>query len=137
MKKRILSLLSILVFVLVGASWVVAQEAEKPAESSAGEKTAAAGKKAKSEKGASYASAATEELSGTITMVDADKKLVVVKDSSGTPFNFKVTGATRIQVAGAKAKLADLVTQTNKQASVKFASLRRGGDVAKSIEVSP
>jgi hypothetical protein len=90
--------------------------------------------KATSAKTAEKASAAkAETLTGTISIVQADKKLVVVNDSSGVPFNFKVAG-TRIMINGKKAKLEDLSSETNKQATVKFVPLR-SGNVAKSIEV--
>jgi hypothetical protein len=49
-------------------------------------------------------------------------------------FGFKVTGATRIKVAGKKAKLDELASQTNKAASVKFLPTR-SGNVAQSIEI--
>jgi ABC-type amino acid transport substrate-binding protein len=77
--------------------------------------------------------AKAETLTGTLTIVQADKKLVVVTNSSGIPFSFKVTG-TRITVNGQKAKLADLSSQTNKQATVKYVP-SRSGNVAKTIEI--
>jgi len=49
-------------------------------------------------------------------------------------FGFKVTGTTRIKVAGKKAKLDELASQTNKAASVKFLPTR-SGNVAQSIEI--
>jgi outer membrane lipoprotein-sorting protein len=75
-----------------------------------------------------------ETLTGTLSMVIPGKKLVVVKDSSGVPFDFKAAGAA-IQVGGKKAKLEDLNSATNKQVTVKFIPLR-SGNVAKSVEVS-
>ena len=128
MKKALLMLLGLFVFTFVGISAAIAQEAAKSKEAPAEEKAAPA-EKPKAE------AAKPETISGTIQMVAADKKIVVVTDSSGTPFNFKLTGATRIKVAGKKAKLDELANQTNKSVSVKFLPLR-SGNVAQTIEVS-
>jgi hypothetical protein len=128
MKKALLLLLAVLVLMFVGASFSLAQEAAKPKEAAAGAKAAPA-EQPKAE------TAKPETISGTIQMVVADKKLVVLADSKGVPYNFKVTGATRIKVAGKKAKLDALGANTNKSASVKFLPLH-AGNVAQSIEVS-
>ena len=127
MKKLLFLILSGLVLTFVVFSSTLAQEAAKPKEAPA-EKKAAAAEKPKAE----FAKA--ETISGTLQMVAADKKIVVLTDSAGTPFNFKVTGATRIKVAGKKAKLDELASQTNKAASVKFLPAR-SGNVAQSIEI--
>jgi len=76
-----------------------------------------------------------EMLSGTLQSVAADKKLVVVTGASGIPFNFKVTGATKIKVGGTKAKLADLSSATGKSVSVKFLAEKKAGNIAQSIDV--
>jgi ABC-type amino acid transport substrate-binding protein len=127
MKKLLFVILSGLVLSFVAVSSTLAQEAEKPKEAPAG-KEAAAAEKPKAEL------AKAETISGTLQMVAADKKIVVLTDSAGTPFNFKVTGATQIKVAGKKAKLDELASQTNKGASVKFLPTR-SGNVARSIEI--
>ena len=128
MKKALLVLSGLLVLMFVGILLAVAQEAAKPKEAPAEEKAAPA-EKPKAE------AAKPETISGTIEMVATDKKLVVIADSAGVPFSFKVTGATRIKVAGKKAKLDELANQTKKSASVKFLPLR-SGNVAQTIEVS-
>jgi hypothetical protein len=74
-------------------------------------------------------------MSGTLTVVAPDKKFVSIKDASGTTFGFKVKPSTKIMVGGQKAKLADLSSDTNKQATINYTALRTG-DVAQSIEVS-
>ena len=118
MRKTLLSILAVIVFTLLGAAVVVAQEvaAEKPE--------------------AAKPAVKAETLSGTLAMVLTDKKLVVLTGSGGVPYNFKVTGSTRIKVDGKKAKLDDLAGQANKPATVKFLPLR-SGNVAQSIEVGP
>lgn len=127
MKKALLLLLGVLLVSLVSILPALAQEAAPSKEKPAEEKAAPAEKpKAEAVK--------PETISGNLQMVITDKKLVVLTDSSGVPFNFKVTGATRIKVGGKKAKLDELAGQTNKSASVKFLPLRTG-NVAQSIEV--
>jgi hypothetical protein len=127
MKNVLFLILTGLVLSFLAVSSTLAQEVEEPKAAPA-EKKAAAAEKPKAE----FAKA--ETISGTLQMVAADQKIVVLTDSAGTPFNFKVTGATRIKVAGKKAKLDELTSQTNKTASVKFLPTR-SGNVAQSIEI--
>jgi ABC-type amino acid transport substrate-binding protein len=126
MKKLLLLILSGLVLSFVAVSSTLAQEAGKPKEAPAEKKAAAEKPKG--------VLAKAETISGTLQIVAADKKIVVLTDSAGTPFNFKVSGATRIKVAGKKAKLAELASQMHKAASVKFLPTR-SGNVAQSIEI--
>ena len=128
MKKLLLLILSGLAVAFVLCSSILAQEAAQPQEAPP-EKKAAPAEKPKAE----FAKA--ETISGTLQTVVADKKIVILTDSAGTPFNFKVTGATRIKVAGKKAKLDDLASQTSKTAAVKFLPTR-SGNVAQTIEIS-
>jgi hypothetical protein len=127
MKKPLLFLLGVLLVMFVAVLPALAQEAAPSKEKPAEEKAAPAEKpKAEAMK--------PETIAGTLQMVVTDKKIVVVADSTGTPFNFKVTGATRIKVGGKRAKLVELAGQTSKTVSVKFLPLHTG-NVAQSIEV--
>ena len=121
MKKALFLLLASLLMGYVGTSF--AQEAAAKAE------TPAAAEKPKA------AAVKPQTLSGTLQSVAADKKLVVVTGASGIPFNFKVTGATKIKAGGAKAKLADLAGATGKSVSVKFLAEKKAGNIAQLIEV--
>ncbi len=76
-----------------------------------------------------------ENLSGKIDIVDTTNHLLIVKDSTGTTFDFKVTPATRIKEVGAKGSLADLSSKTNDEVTVHFVPERRG-DIAESIKLS-
>jgi hypothetical protein len=78
---------------------------------------------------------APETLSGKITMVDPARKLVVVQDSSGVPFDMVVSRSTRIKSASGTVKLSDLNSDLNRNASIRFVP-ERHGDVAKTINVS-
>lgn len=125
MKKMVVSVLTLALFVLLGVTSLAAQEAEKTDE--AATKSANAGKKTPWSK--------PETLSGTISSVKSDDKLVVVTSSAGVPYDFKVTGATKIKIGDQKGKLDDLSGATNKQVSVAYLPTRTG-NVARSIEVS-
>jgi hypothetical protein len=75
-----------------------------------------------------------ETLSGEISMVNADRRLVVVETTDGVPFDMVVTGKTRIQSGDQAVSLKELTQDTNKSISVTFTPERRG-DVAKTIEI--
>ena len=121
MKKALFLLVASIILTYAGISPALAQDAEKKTEAPATvEKAKASAVKA-------------ETVSGTL--VSADKKVAVVKDANGIPFNFTLTGATKVKVSGNKAKLADLSGATGKSVSVNFLSQKKAGNVAQSIEV--
>ena len=143
MRKMILSVtvLSLLVF-LGGASLFgkpAAQDSSAAQESTNASKPAhhAAhhAKKAVGENLTAKYAAGVQTLSGTVSMVDAQQKVVVVTNSDGTPFNFRVNKGTKIMVDGKKGSLDDLSGQTSKQVSVKFRDRLNTGLLAQSIEV--
>lgn len=131
MKDRVLTLMAVLAVVLFGAISGMAQD--QPAAQDQSAAPAASTTKAKHH---AMAAAASESVSGTLTTVDADKKLVVVNASNGVPYDFTASGATKITVGGTKAKLADLSGDTGKQATVTFMAEKKKGNIARSIEVS-
>jgi hypothetical protein len=132
MKEKMLTLVAVFAVVLFGAISGVAQDQPAAQDQSA----ATPATSPKPAKHHAMAAASTETLSGTLSTVDADKKLVVVSGSNGVPYDFMVTGGTKITVGGSKAKLADLSGNTNKQATVKFVAEKKHGNMAKSIEVT-
>jgi hypothetical protein len=73
---------------------------------------------------------------GKLSTVDANGKLLIVTGSDGTPFDFKVTRATHIQVNGQKSTLADLSSKTDQQVTVKYRDDLTHGLVARSVELS-
>lgn len=131
MKHRVLTLMAVFAVVLFGAISGMAQD--QPAAQDQSAATTAPKPKAKHH---AMAAASTESLSGTLSAVDADKKVVVVNGSNGVPYDFMVSGGTKITVAGSKAKLADLSSDTNKQATVTFMAEKKRGNIARSIEVT-
>lgn len=126
MKKTLLSVLILALFAFLGVASLAAQEAEKPA--------AEAAPKATTAKKAMANWSKPETLSGSIVLVKADDKLVVVSSSAGIPYDFKVSGGTKIKVGDKAGKLDDLAGATGKQATVNYVPTRTG-NVAKSIEV--
>lgn len=145
MKKIVLSVtvLSLLVF-LGGASLFgkpnaqdsssaqTSKSAAKPAVK-ATHPTAHHAKRAGPNYTAKYA-AGTQSLSGTLSMVDSQQRVIVVTNSEGTPFNFRVMRGTRIMVGGKKGTLDDLSGQKSQQVSVKYRDHMNAGLVAQVID---
>lgn len=76
-----------------------------------------------------------ETISGTISMVFPDKKLLVVTTAKGVPLNFVVGPGTRIRSGEQRLKLNDLTGRVNQKVSVTFVPTRRG-NLARTVEVS-
>ena len=127
MKRMLLSFMSLALFVFSAMTPLAAQDAQAAGDAGA--------KPAKAEKKVKYDTSKPETLSGTVSLVKADDKLVVVTSSAGIPFDFKVTAGTKIKIGDQKGKLDDLAGAANKQASVTYMATRTG-NVAKSIDVS-
>ncbi len=77
---------------------------------------------------------ATQNLKGSVSMVDPKMDLVVVRDSSGVPFDIKVTPSTRIEAGANREQLSQLTP--NQSVSVHFVPEGRG-DIARTIQVNP
>ena len=75
-----------------------------------------------------------ETLTGTISMVDPEQHLVVIRDASGTPFDIVVIHATRITSGNQRLTLGDLSSDVNKNVTLRFVPERRG-DIARSIQL--
>lgn len=88
----------------------------------------------KTQKEEIHSSWPAEYLPGKIAMVDPQKRLLVVKDSSGVPFDFIVGRSTRIESGGRSMKLPELASLQNDSVSIKYVPERKG-DVAESIEL--
>jgi len=73
-----------------------------------------------------------QDLKGTVSMVDPQQDLVVVRDSSGTPFDLRVQPSTRILNGQSRLNLSQL--SQNESVDVKFIPEARG-DMARQIEV--
>jgi len=120
MRKVWLSLLAVFMLTLLGVTPGMAkQKAQAP-----GTKVATV-----------QALARPQTVSGTISMVAAANHLVIVKDASGTPFDFRVGKFTKIDINGQKATLKQLSSEINNSVSVRFVPLV-SGDLARAIKVS-
>lgn len=131
MRKRLLSIFTILTFTLLGAAVLVAQE--KPAAEPA--QGPAKAEKGKAKAGGSATLGPAETFSGTVAMVDTDKHLLVAKDSDGVPLDFGLSHATKITSGGKKVAMSDLSAASGKQVSVKFVPTRKGNR-ARSVDIS-
>ncbi len=77
-----------------------------------------------------------ETLSGSIMMVQPEKKILIVKSAAGVPYNFLVTPTTRITAQNQRLKLADLASRQDQRVTVRFVPTRRG-NIARSVELTP
>jgi ABC-type uncharacterized transport system ATPase subunit len=68
-------------------------------------------------------------------MVRPDRKLLVVRDRYGVPFDLDITAKTRILLDGKTVPFEDLKQDKNREASIHFVPEDRG-DVALSIRVN-
>ena len=73
-----------------------------------------------------------ESLSGKVTMVEPQKDLLVVRDSTGTPFDLVITHATRITSGGQRENLSEV--PANQPVSIRFIPEARG-DIAERIVI--
>lgn len=76
---------------------------------------------------------AAQNLTGTISMVDPKMELVVVRDSSGVPFDLKVARSTRIDSGAKQVELSQLAPK--EKVSVHYVPEPRG-DIARTIQVN-
>ncbi|MCS6954195.1 MAG: hypothetical protein RMK57_04500 [Bryobacterales bacterium] len=75
-----------------------------------------------------------ETISGTITLVVPEKKLIVVTTAKGAPLNFVVGRGARIRSGQQRLKLEDLAGRLNQKVTVSFVPTRRG-NVVHTVEV--
>lgn len=73
--------------------------------------------------------APAETLTGRIWMVDPANRLVVVRDTSGVPFDFVISRSTRIKSSTGTLSLQDLSSMSERRVQIKFLPERRG-DIA-------
>jgi hypothetical protein len=82
-----------------------------------------------------HALAPAEDLSGTISMIDATNKEITVIGSNGVPYDFELTKKTQVQLTNKTIELNELASESNKQATIHFIP-RSDGNLAKSIRIS-
>ncbi len=78
--------------------------------------------------------APAQTLSGSIAMVDASKKLLIVKGAAEVTYSFVLTGSTRITAGKERLKAADLSSRVGQKVTVRFVPTRTG-NIARSVEV--
>jgi hypothetical protein len=76
---------------------------------------------------------AAQDLKGTVSMVDPKMDLVVVRDSSGVPFDIKVARSTRIDAGAKREELSQL---TPKESVMVHFVPESSGDIARTIQVN-
>jgi len=73
-----------------------------------------------------------QQLTGTISIIEPQQDLLVVRDPTGTPFDLQVPRSTRIMEGQSRVKLSQL--SKNESVSIRFIPESRG-DIARQIEV--
>ena len=76
-----------------------------------------------------------ETLTGSITAVDPQTKILTVTGSNGTPYEFRIAGNAKITIDGHLATLVDLTAHINGMASIEFVPTSTGNFVH-SIELN-
>ena len=76
-----------------------------------------------------------ETISGTISMVNPNLNLVVIKTADGVPFDMVVTPRTKIESGNQRVTLNDLSSDLNHNVSVRFRPEGRG-DIARTIQIN-
>lgn len=90
--------------------------------------------KATAVKTASQAAWPSETLSGKITMVNSNSRILVMTNSEGVPFDMHVTKATSIRSGNRPVTLNALAKDMQKNVTVRFTP-ERSGDMAKTIQL--
>ncbi len=106
-------------------------------ESSKAESRKTESKKTESRK-TSRALASSEDLSGTITNVDATDREVTILGSNGVSYDFRVTPRTLVELSNNKIRtnqMTQLVNESQKQATIRFVPMSNG-NLAKNIQIS-
>jgi hypothetical protein len=101
-----------------------ATKTEKSASSQAGKKLSETGVLGKEEK-----------ISGTLFLVDASQDQIFVKGSDNTPYAFKITKRTKIEMNNQKVALADLSQQVQKPVTITFVP-KSEGNFAQHVQVN-
>jgi hypothetical protein len=118
--RRMWTAIGLSIALCAPALWAATKTTSAPANASAGHQ-------------ATEQRWAAQDLSGTISMVDPKMNLVVVRDSSGVPFDIKVMRSTRIDAGAKREELSQLAP--NQSVSVHFVP-EANGDIARTIQVN-
>jgi hypothetical protein len=78
--------------------------------------------------------APAENLSGTISFIGPSDKEVTLMGANGTPYDFRVTRTTRIDLAGRRISEMELANENHKQATVRFLTTCQG-NLAQTLEI--
>jgi hypothetical protein len=79
--------------------------------------------------------ASSEDLSGTISFIAPSDKEVTLMGANGTPYDFRITSTTEIDMAGRKINETELANENHKQATVRFLPTSQG-NLAESIKIA-
>ncbi len=78
--------------------------------------------------------APAQSLTGTIAMVDASKRFLIVKGASEVTCSFLLTASTRIMAGKERLKATDLPSRVGCKVTVRFVPTRTG-NIARTLEI--
>jgi hypothetical protein len=79
--------------------------------------------------------ASAEDLGGAISFIAPSDKEVTLMGANGTPYDFRITPTTKIDLAGRKINETELANENHKQATVHFLPTRQG-NLAERLEIA-
>ncbi len=91
--------------------------------------------KSSSDKSMHYVLAPAEDLSGTIAFIAPSDKEVTLIGANGTPYDFRVTPTTRIELPGRRVSEMQLAGEDHKLATVRFLPTSQG-NLAETLEIT-
>lgn len=90
--------------------------------------------KSSSDKSMHHVLAPAEDLSGTIGFIASSDKEVTLIGTNGTPYDFRVTPTTQIELVGRRVSEIQLAGEDHKMATVRFLPTSRG-NLAERLEI--
>jgi hypothetical protein len=76
-----------------------------------------------------------ETLKGTISFIGSSDKEVTLTGADGTPYDFRVTSKTKVDLSGKRIETTQLPNEEHKEATVRFVPTANG-NVAKNLNIS-
>jgi hypothetical protein len=83
----------------------------------------------------SHVLASAEDLSGTITVVDASERELTLIGPNGVPYDFDLTRKTRVELSNNQIGVKELANESHQQATIHFVPTSHG-NLAESINIS-
>lgn len=117
------------------SSQKTATKAESSAQTGATAKNATKTSTQHPKKPATDVLAPAENISGTIAMIGRSGKEVTLIGSNGVPYDFDLTGKTKVEAANQRIAWNELSSETHKHATIHFLPTANG-NMAETVQIS-